>query len=475
MGCLSSQPETVVVKSSIDTAASSLNQPSKRIRKNIFGAIQAKKITEHYKILKAIGSGTIGTLFYASHLKTQEFRTLREINKLTIKDEAESVSQEVKILKELDHPNIRKVFECIETPKNYYIAMEYIDGQSLNEKIKSSGCETYLFKVILEVFDALSYLHQKGIAHCNICPEYVIQVSLEGYDTQTKIVGFLAAQRLNDKQDIQYEKLKFQYSSPELLRGEYDEKTDMWSCGVLLYELAVGRLPFPAKTKAGIIECILNGHLDFSNSLFTSLSISMQNLIINLMDQDPSRRMATSVALCDSNYTSCTNRIKSSLNALSCLKKFKVNTAASKSLLLLINSRIGKDDHDIVSYFKELDENFDGKVSKDELIDAYLRLGIDITAEADDIMNNMDLTGNGFIDYAELKISLIKWGEELKEKNLSKIFNSESRILEINALRYDLIDVKQTDWIQFLSDCPNDGNFIHLSDLKRYLRINIEQ
>lgn len=475
MGCLNSQPETVVVKASIETAANSLVQPVKRMRRNIFGAIQATKITDHYQILRAIGSGTIGTLFYARHLKTQEFRTLREINKVTIKDEAASVSQEVSILKELDHPNIRKVYECIETPKNVYISMEYIDGLSLNEKIKTSGCETYLFKVILEVFAALNYLHSKGIAHCNICPEYIIQVGTEGYDTKSKIVGFLAAQRLNDKQDLKYEKLKYQYSSPELLRGEYDEKTDLWSCGVLLYEMAVGRLPYPAKSKAGVIECILNGDIDFTNSLFTSLSISMQHLIMSLMHMDPSKRITTTIAMCDSNYTSCTTRILSSLDALNKLRRFKVNSAAAKSLLMLINSRLGNEDHEIVNYFKELDENFDGKVSKDELIDAYERLGIDITDEADDIMNNMDLSGNGFIDYAELKISLIKWGEELKEKSLSKIFNSETRVLSISALRYDLIDVKQSDWLQFLKDCPNDGNFIQLSDLKRYLRANIEQ
>ena len=473
MGCTSSQSENLPNKRADDNSNLKPVEIVRKMRRNMFGAIQAKSINDHYQILKAIGSGTVGTLFYAKHFKTGDYRTLREINKLTVKDDATIISQEVSILKELDHPNIRKLYECIETSKNVYIAMEFIDGCSLNEKINCSGCETYLFKVILEVFGALHYLHSRGIAHCNICPEYIIQIAGSGYDTKSKIVGFLTAQRLNDKQEIQYNKLKIQYSSPELLRGEFDEKTDMWSCGVLLYDLCVGKLPFPAKTQAGIVECILNGDLDFTNSLFLSLSHSMQHLIKSLMDMDPSKRLTTSIALGDSNYSSCTQRIQIALSALERLRTFKVEAPAARSLLALINLRVGKIDHDIVNYFKELDENFDGKVSQNELVDAYGRLGIDIESEAAGIISNLDLGGSGFIDYTELKVSLMNWGEELKEKNLSKLFQSETRMLGIEALRFDLIDVKQKDWIQFLQDCPNDGCFVSLSDLKRYLKANI--
>lgn len=475
MGCSRSQQEVLHTKSPQDTGINLLSTVGRRMRKNIFGAIQASSVTNHYDIIKATGSSIIGTFFYAKHLKSGEMRTLRELNKVTMKDEAVSISQEVSILKELDHPNIRKVYECVETPRNVYIAMEFIEGLPLNEKIKNSGCETFLCKVILEIFTALHYLHSKGIAHCNICPEYIIQTEGENYITKSKIVGFQAAQRLNDKQEIQLKKIRYQYASPELLRGEFDEKTDMWSCGVLLYDILVGKLPFPAKTKAGVIECILNGNIDFSNTLFTSLSGSMQYLIKSLLEMDPSKRLTTSAALADSNYNSCIRRIDVSLDALSRLKTFQVHSAAARSLLTLTNARLGKEDHEIVNYFKELDENFDGKVSRDELVEAYEKLGIDITGDADEIMKNMDLGGNGFIDYSELKVSLMNWAEELKEKNLNRVFNATEGKIKIDTLRLDLIDVKQKDWVQFLKECPNDGVYLRLSDLKRYLRSNLVQ
>lgn len=475
MGCSNSITEVNNSKSSPETLASAPSSTIRRMRKNIFGAIQASSITEHYDLIKATGSGVIGTLFYAKHLKSQEIRTLREINKLTIREEAISLSQEVSILKELDHPNIRKVYECIETPRNIYISQEYITGLPLNQKITTSGCETIMYKVILEIFSALNYLHSKGIAHCSLCPEYIIQTDGENYSTLSKIIGFQAAQRLNDKQEVQMKKIKFQYSSPELLRGEFDEKTDLWSCGIILYDILVGKLPFTAKTKVGILECILKGELDFNNTLFTSLTNSMQNLIRSLLVIDPSKRLTTSAALADPSYYSCMRRINVSLDALSKLRNFQVNSAAARSILALMNSRLGKEDHEIVNYFKELDENFDGKVSKDELIEAYGMLGIDISAEADDIMNNMDLGGNGFIDYTELKVSLMNWAEELKEKNLVKVFNASEGKIRVDDLRLDLIDVKQKDWKEFLKNCPNDGYFMNLSDLKRYLRANLVQ
>jgi hypothetical protein len=69
----------------------------------------------------------------------------------------------------------------------------------------------------------------------------------------------------------------------------------------------------------------------------------------------------------------------------------------------------------------------------------------------------------------------MNWSDELKEKNLVKVFNASDRRISVDDLRLDLIDVKQKDWNQFLRDCPNDGLWIDLAELKKYLRANIVQ
>ena len=140
-----------------------------------------------------------------------------------------------------------------------------------------------------------------------------------------------------------------------------------------------------------------------------------------------------------------------------------------------MNFKLGREDHEIVNYFKELDENFDGRVSRHELIDAFDRLGIDILGEADEIMANMDIDGNGYIDYSELKLSLTDWSAEIKEKNLALVFNVVEGKILIDTMRVDLIDIKQHDWVKFLQDCENDGQYIAVSVLKNYLKNNIVQ
>ena len=322
MGCTKSQPELLISKIQADSNTAAPSASTRR-KRNTFGAIFANSITEHYEILKAIGSGNIGTLFYAKHLRSEEFRTLREINKFFLRDDSTSISQEVNILKELDHPNVLKVYEVIETPRSIYISLEYINGLSLLEKVKNTGCETMLARVMLDLFSALSYLHTKGIAHASIAPEYVVQ-SGTGYDVITKLIGFTASQRLNDKQEIILKKIKYQYASPELLRGDYNEKTDIWSCGVILYDLLVGRLPFPSKTKTGIIQCILSGDLDFTNSMFTSLSEASQDLIKTLLRMDPTTRPSAQLAMLHPMLNAAKSMISVSLDAIKKLRLFKV-------------------------------------------------------------------------------------------------------------------------------------------------------
>ncbi|OMJ73762.1 hypothetical protein SteCoe_27471 [Stentor coeruleus] len=476
MGCSNSIQEASIYQRKTSENYTPANTPvTRRPRKNIFGAIQANDIANYYEILKVIGSGSLGTLFYAKHIQTQEFRTLREINKMTLKDDTLSIVQEISILKDLDHPNVLKVYEAIETPRSVYIALEYISGHSLMEKVKNTGCETMLARAMLDIFSALAYLHTKGIAHCNICPEYIVQTNGEGYDVMTKLIGFTCSQRMNDKQEINLNKISYTYAAPELLKGEFDEKVDIWSCGILLYDLLVGRLPFPSKTKTGIVNCILHGDLDFTNSMFTSLSYNAQDLIKNMLNLDPLKRPTAQQNLLHPMLNASKNKISISLEAIKKLRVFKVKNRAARSILAKMNFKLGKEDHEIINYFKEIDENFDGRVSKDELIEAFDRLGIDITGEVDEIMCNMDIDGNGYIDYSELKVALTEWNEELKEKNLIRCFKVVDGKIIIDSLRIELIDIKQLDWIKFLQDCFNDGISISVTVLKNYLKDNINQ
>ena len=92
----------------------------------------------------------------------------------------------------------------------------------------------------------------------------------------------------------------------------------------MLYDLLLGRLPFPSKTKNGIVECILNGYLDFSNTLFTSLTEASQDLIKSLLRMDPSKRPSAQTAMMHPMLNAAKGKISVSLEAIKSLRLFKV-------------------------------------------------------------------------------------------------------------------------------------------------------
>ena len=225
MGCCKSSPLTLPIP--VESPQKSLNY-QRAARKEKFITARIRTITEKYDILRALGSGTIGTLFHAKESKTGIMRTIREVNKSAYFFGLEAF-QEINILRDLDHPNILKVIEAVETPRSFYVVLENISGGTLQDKYKKVGYEGLISKYVQEMFCGLNYLHKLGIVHCNLSPDYIV-LSNETKEAVVKIIGFTAAQRLSEKKEIDMKTLKVNYASPEMFRGEFNEKTDFTLC-----------------------------------------------------------------------------------------------------------------------------------------------------------------------------------------------------------------------------------------------------
>jgi serine/threonine protein kinase len=168
------------------------------VRKGKFLTTKLKAITEQYEVLRALGSGTLGTLFHALDLQKNLIRTIREVNKSLFVHGVE-VFQEVNILRDLDHPNILKIYEAIETGRSYYIVLENISGGSLADKFGKVKIEGVISRYVYEMFSGLNYLHKQGIVHCNLAPEYIV-LSDESEEAIIKIIGFTNARELTRKE-----------------------------------------------------------------------------------------------------------------------------------------------------------------------------------------------------------------------------------------------------------------------------------
>ena len=223
MGCNKSAPEEVL-KPPTNNQKFVFHKP-KRSGNSRFINKEMGSIVEHYKILKALGTTNTGTLLYAQELHSGTFRTIREVNKSLAKESADILT-EISILSDIDHPNIIKIYQTIETAINYYIVFEHLDGGNLLLNIKKYGNELLLSKHCHDILSGLNYIHKRGIVHCDISLTNIL-FTKDNFDPIPKIVGFSYSQRLSNVSAIDLKNLSYIYASPEMLKKNFNEKTDL--------------------------------------------------------------------------------------------------------------------------------------------------------------------------------------------------------------------------------------------------------
>ena len=209
--------------------------------------VKNKKLIEDYVIKDTIGKGTFSVVKLGEHIKTKTKVAIKILDKEKIKtkEDLTRIKREIKILSILDHPNIIKTYKISETPKKYYIIMEYCEGGELFdyivEKERLDEFESSIF--FYQLINALDYIHSKGVAHRDLKPENL----LLSQNKNIKIIDF----GLSNFFETGIGGLATpcgspSYASPEIIKGEiYDGfKIDIWASGIILFAMLCGYLPF---------------------------------------------------------------------------------------------------------------------------------------------------------------------------------------------------------------------------------------
>ena len=473
MGCNHPGKQEVLPKKKLTTVPPLRSHFRLPTRRNSLLTTKLNSITEKYKIIRALGSDSLGTLFLCEEIPSECLRTIREISKHNIVKSFEFYS-EYNILKELDHPNIMKIYEACETNKNFYIVLENISGGTLLHRFKKIGYEAEIARFAHELFSALNYMHKQGIIHLNICAENVV-LSSNHDDAIIKVIGFLNSCKINSKKEIDLNKFCIEYCSPEVLENKISEKSDVWSAGVLLYNLLTTKHPFPIGEAKETVEAILAGNVEYHNSGFNSLSKAGQDLIKSMFIVNYELRPSFEDLLNHSWFHESKQILPITFNIAKKISGFHVKSHLARCILNYISSKLAseKKDYTIMKYFKSLDLNNDGKVSREEILTTFEQVGINVNNDIDFIMENLDYDSSGFIDYTELILALTNWKEELKVKNLSKAILNKDGIISLTDFFRELPELDADGLIRFKKDCLEDRGMVHIQNLKTFLKTQV--
>jgi len=218
------------------------------------------KTISHFKILDKIGAGGMGEVYLAEDTELDRKVALKFLPPHYSSDSKIIMrfKREAKAAAALNHPNIITVYEVGEHEGQTFIAMEYVEGESLRELMSKDGLSlSQVLQIGKQVCEGLAKAHQADIIHRDIKPENI----MIDKDGRVRILDFGLAKLRNVSKLTQAGKTlgTLDYMSPEQLQGlEVDHRTDIWSLGVVLYEMITGRLPFQGEYEAVVMYSVLN-------------------------------------------------------------------------------------------------------------------------------------------------------------------------------------------------------------------------
>ena len=240
---------------------------------------------------KQLGSGSFGRVFLVSHNETKKLYALKVIEKrklLMSYGKLDIIYNEINIHSKLDHENIIKLYNVYEDNENINIILEYAPNGNLYELIakqKNGFSEYKAFEYFIQVVNAVYYLHNNNIIHRDIKPENI----LIGDDNKIKLCDFGWAKELTLENRSTFCGT-VEYMAPEIVGSEnYDYSVDIWSLGILLYELLYGHSPFRADNTKNIILNIKSHELTYEDKN-KNISHSCKDLIKKLLNNNPQKR-----------------------------------------------------------------------------------------------------------------------------------------------------------------------------------------
>ena len=434
---------------------------------------------DNYEEIEDLGQGTFGVVKKVILKSRRVYRAMKIINKSNVVkgiDNSE-VLNEINILKNLDHPNIMKIFEFYEDKDNYYIITEFFDqGDLYNKLVKLKFMTEVIVKFLMsQILNAVSYLHSKKVLHGDIKMENILLYTATGRaqkrftvlsnDTKKKFIQKEINSSNNKRNYSQmtkniidsmtnyeiklidfgcskiFSKKKHKnlsgiigtsmYCSPEVVDDKYDEKSDEWACGVLMYILLSGTTPFKGETEDEIFFNIKKGKFNFNKPEFKLVSKTCKDLICKLLEYYPEDRISASEALKHPFFTESFNPNLAlihnrDLSLLTNLIHVKSTSKFQETIIayLTINFIDKDEEKKLREVFRYMDRQSKNYLDIQDLKHCLNENNYDISEnEIKHIIGIMDSDQNGHVEYQEFLRTLCNKDNLFSNENLKCAFN----------------------------------------------------
>ena len=392
------------------------------------------KLEDNYEIIEEIGSGGFSRVLKVKNKNTGVLYACKEMRKKKLSD-IEEFTREINIMIKLDHPNIIKLYEVYETDSCINIIMELCTGGELFDRIIDNTDNGKLFsekqaaEIFKQMMSAINYCHKNGIVHRDLKPENLIYLTKDE-NSPIKVIDFGMSKKFDNKNFMNEKVGTAYYISPEVLKGKYDEKCDIWSAGVILYIIICGYPCFNGDSDEEIFDAIIKGKITYPSPEWDGISQDAKDLI-QKMCTTPDKRLTAEQVLNQKWVKENAPNSKNTLLPLKAegFKNYAESNKLRKAVLTFIASRLTEEEiKNVKKIFENIDKNNDGKLSLEELKEAAGKTPGFKMEQIDEIFKSIDTDNSGNIEYTEfIAASLEKnlYLNEQKLKDAFKLFDSD--------------------------------------------------
>jgi|Transcript_49328 calcium-dependent protein kinase len=385
-----------------------------------------------YDLGTQLGQGTFGTVRKARHRQTHQIHAIKAVKKEVI-DEG-GLWAEIDIMKQLDHPHIMRLYYTFEDEESIYMASEMCLGGELYDTIDEAGFFTERIAAFLfvQIVGSVNYLHLKSICHRDLKPEnFLVLKRVEQDQLQLKLIDFGTSKRF-DLKPMVTKVCTAHYVAPEVLkRGDvaYTEKVDIWSCGVILYMMLCGFMPFHHDSQAELLKLVKKGKYEYKpDKVWKLISQEAKDLIAGMMCPKVDKRLAASEVLEHrwiQNSDDLRHQQHMDEQIVRQMKKFLTNNRLKRVALQIIARQITDESiQRLRDIFQDIDVDSSGCLTLDEMKEALKKLDINEASQQEmaHILACVDQDQSGTIEWTEFLAATLTKEQYLKEETLKGAF-----------------------------------------------------